>query len=347
MIVRPVRLDDKDAVLALAHAAGIGMTSLPPDEEVLIDKITRSVKSFESKPDYEGGEHFLFVLEEGGKILGTTGIKAHVGLTQPFYSYKLTTITQASTALKLYSKHEMLQVTNDLTGASEIGSLYLLPDARGGGRGSLLSRCRYLFMAQFAHLFDGKVIAEMRGVNDRQSDAPFYNSLAKHFFMMDFATADYTNATQGNQFIADLMPKYPIYVSLLPDSAQKVLGKPHPSSEPAKKLLELEGFRFQGYLDVFDAGPTMEVNRDNIRTVRDSQIVEVADIVDKFSEEHAQERAILSTVGFESWKSALGSVAFQGEPSKGNGEPVTCMITQKTAENMQVAIGDHLRICVN
>lgn len=344
MFIRPVALQDKDAVLALARAAGIGMTSLPPDEEVLIDKITRSVKSFNGKPDYEGGEHFLFVLEEDGKILGTTGIKAHVGLTQPFYSYKLTTITQVHSPLNLYSKHEMLQVTNDLTGASEIGSLYLLPDARGGGRGTLLSRCRYLFMAQFAELFDGKVIAEMRGVNDRQSDAPFYNSLAKHFFMMDFATADYTNATQGNQFIADLMPKYPIYVSLLPEEAQKVLGVPHPSSEPAKKLLELEGFRYQGYLDVFDAGPTMEVNRDNIRTIRDSHLVKVADIVDEFSSEMAPERAILSTTDFNSWKSGLGKVVLnQGADS----DAASIVITTKTAEILQVAVGETLRICVN
>lgn len=343
MFIRPVTLEDKDAVLELAHAAGIGMTSLPPDEEVLIDKITRSVKSFNGKPDYEGGEAFLFVLEEDGKIIGTTGIKAHVGLTQPFYSYKLTTLAQASSALNLYSKHEMLQVTNDLTGATEIGSLYLLPDARGGGRGSLLSRCRYLFMAQFPELFDGKVIAEMRGVNDRQSDAPFYNSLAKHFFMMDFATADYTNATQGNQFITDLMPKYPIYVSLLPEEAQKVLGKPNISSEPAKKMLEMEGFRYQGYLDIFDAGPTMEVNRDNIRTIRESRIVQVFGIVEEFPDGAAPQRAIASTLDFKNWRSGLAELVLSEE---GGANP-NAEMTRRMAENLQVAVGDQIRICLN
>ncbi len=335
MLIRPVTLDDKDAVLTLAKAASIGMTSLPADEEVLIDKITRSVKSFDGAPDYPQGEAFLFVLEEEGKVVGTTGIKAHVGLTQPFYSYKLITITQTHSPMNIYSKHQMLQVTNDLTGASEIGSLYLLPEARGGGRGKLLSRCRFLFMAEFSDYFDEKVIAEMRGINDRQQHAPFYNSLAKHFFMFDFAEADYINATQGNQFIADLMPKYPIYVSLLPEEAQEAIGAPHPSSAPAKKLLEKEGFSFQGYLDVFDGGPTMEAKREHIHTIQQSQKVKVGKITDKVSDDPRALHRMICTTDFKDWRATLGTVLLEGGELK---------ISEALAETLSISIGDEVRI---
>ncbi len=72
---------------------------------------------------------------------------------------------------------------------------------------------------------------------------------------MDFKRADFTNATQGGQFISDLMPKYPIYVNLLDKRAQEAIGQPLEASKPAKQLLEAEGFRYQGYIDVVRRGP--------------------------------------------------------------------------------------------
>ncbi len=107
--IRPVREGDQDAILELAHIAGIGMSSLPQDAGVLHKKIANAVLSF------KGGEHcpiernFLFALEdtETGKLAGTTGIMAHVGLTRPFYSYKLSTITQASPSIDIYSLQQV------------------------------------------------------------------------------------------------------------------------------------------------------------------------------------------------------------------------------------------------
>ena len=45
---------------------------------------------------------------------------------------------------------------------------------------------------------------------------------------MSFQEADEFNAIHGNQFIADLMPKHPIYTAMLPESARAVIGLPHP-----------------------------------------------------------------------------------------------------------------------
>lgn len=280
LVVRPVVKSDHAEILALAREAGIGMTSLPPDPDVLERKITRSVASVSGTLKGEGEEAFLFVLEDTDKkkLVGTTGIVAHVGIRHPFYSYKLSTIVQASGSLGIYSLQRVLHMVNDYTGASEVGSLFLLRSYRRDGIGKFLSRSRYLMLAQFPELFADTVISEIRGVQDDTGESPFYKNLAQHFFKMDFKQADFINATQGGQFISDLMPKYPIYVNLLDARAQAVIGQPLEASIPAKAMLETEGFRHQGYIDVFDAGPTMQAERAQIRTVRKSRLLPVTEV---------------------------------------------------------------------
>ena len=154
----------------------------------------------------------------------------------------------------------------------------MLPSCRRDGIGRFLSRSRFLVFAEFAPLFSDIVISEIRGVQDEQGESPFYKNLAQHFFKMDFKQADFINATQGGQFISDLMPKYPIYVNLLHPKAQGVIGQPFNASRPAMQMLEREGFRHQGYIDVFDAGPTMQAERADIRTVEKSRRLPIADI---------------------------------------------------------------------
>ena len=294
MIVRPVQESDHSEILALAREAGIGMTSLPPDPDVLAGKIARSVASFSGAPESKGHETFLLVLEDTQtkKLVGTTGIIAHVGTRNPFYSYKLSTIVQACANLNIYSVQRVLHMVNDYTGTTEIGSLFLLPDYRRDGIGRFLSRCRYLILAQFPHIFSDIVISEIRGVQDEHGESPFYKALARNFFQMEFKNADFVHATQGGQFISDLMPRYPIYVNLLDQAAQDTIAKPLAASLPAMDLLQKEGFRSQGYVDVFDAGPTLQANRADIRTVRKSLNAQVEAIA---SIEHAHTHMVATS----------------------------------------------------
>jgi arginine N-succinyltransferase len=74
------------------------------------------------------------------------------------------------------------------------------------------------------------------------------------------------------------MPRQPIYIPLLPKAAQEVIGKVHESSKPALKNLEDEGFAFNGMVDIFDAGPCVACERDQIRTVRLSRAAVVEKI---------------------------------------------------------------------
>lgn len=332
MLVRPVKISDHGEILSLAHEAGIGMTSLPEDSGVLKAKIERAVASFEGSADARGDEHFLFVLEDTAskKLVGTAGVVAHVGIKQPFYSYKLSTIVQASDVVGVYSQQKVLHMVNDYTGASEIGSLFLLTDYRRDGIGKFLSRCRYLLMAEFPDLFSDIVISEIRGVQDNAGHSPFYRNLAEHFFQMEFKQADFVNATKGGQFISDLMPKYPIYVNLLDKRAQDVIGIPLAASKPALNLLENEGFRYQGYVDVFDAGPTMQAERSQIRTIRKSRRVEIANI----GKPESSRQYMLATTGFSDFRVLLCCLD-EGKDGVG--------VSEEAAEILGVKTGDMVR----
>lgn len=64
-----------------------------------------------------------------------------------------------------------------------------------------------------------------------------------------------------------------IYRALLPDDARAAIGEVHPDTLQARAMLESEGFRNEGYVDILDAGPTLECFRDNIHAVRQSQVL--------------------------------------------------------------------------
>ena len=78
-------------------------------------------------------------------------------------------------------------------------------------------------------------------------------------------------SSKSKKFIADLMPKHPIYIPLLPPEAQAVIGEVHDNTRPALAVLKKEGFEFRDYVDIFDGGPTVHSELGDIRAVRESR----------------------------------------------------------------------------
>ncbi len=343
ILIRPVAPTDFECVLKIAKAAGIGMTSLPAHEEVLYRKIERASNSFKQLPandEQKCDNLYFFVAEDpdSKQIVGTTAIEAFVGLRRPFYSYKLATVTQHSDALDIYSRHEVLQIVNDYTGASELGSLFLLPEYRRDRIGRLLSRVRFLFMAQFQQCFSNKVIAEIRGWHDGEGNSPFYNSLARHFFQIPFAQADWLCATQGSKFISELMPSYPIYVSLLPAEARECIGRAYVNSEPAKAMLEREGFCYNNYLDIFDGGPTLEAKISEISTIKNVKKAIITQI--GYSSESA--RCMIATPDFSNFQATIGFVKTDNNESDNSDVEavINATIDEQSANILHLSIGD-------
>ena len=308
--IRAAQAKDLQPLYEMAKLTGGGFTNLPPDRKALSAKLARSAEAYARSDTSNQDELFVIVLEnkETGEVRGTAQMFTRVGQAWPFYSYRMATLTQHSKELERTFRAEMLNLVTDLEGSSEVGGLFLHPDARAGGLGLLLSRCRYLFLKTHRERFAGTVLAELRGVLDEDGHSPFWDAIGGRFFGMTFPEADDFNAIHGTQFIADLFPKSPIYMAMLPEAAIAVIGQPHPSGRGALKMLEAEGFLWDSYVDIFDGGPTVTAQIDQIRTVRDSKALR---LVDGTVQEGAP--ALLSAGRLGGFRACLGRFEEAGE----------------------------------
>jgi len=140
----------------------------------------------------------------------------------------------------------------------------------------------------------------------------------------------------NKKFIADLMPDHPIYIPLLPKTAQDVIGKPHPESTPAVKNLTAEGFKFANMVDIFDGGPVLTCPRDEIRSVKESRRLPVASIVPGPVESSTY--IICNAHGDERFRACKGTLKID--------EPDGVTITGAVARALNVTAGDPVRFVV-
>lgn len=275
-------MSDLTPLLDLAGLAGAGLTTLPRDRELLKKRIDRSIKAFAAEPDKPGDEQYLFIMEDlaAKRVVGACGIVAKVGGYQPFYSYKIERQLFESKAIKIRKEVPILTLVAEHDGPCEVGSLFLHPEYRGGGNGRFLQFVRFLFIAQRPEVFEATVVSELRGVLDDQGRSPFWDALGRHFFGIDFNEADRLSII-NKKFIAELMPKHPIYIPLLPKDAQDVIGQTHKDGVRARKNLEEEGFTFAGLVDIFDAGPVVSCARDEIRAIKQSRVATIEAVTDQ------------------------------------------------------------------
>ncbi|HET6247316.1 MAG TPA: arginine N-succinyltransferase [Tepidisphaeraceae bacterium] len=333
LVIRPITLEDLDQLFALVSGTGFGLTSLPPDRELLHQKIVESQESFARLGRKPRGDSYLFVLEDlkTGKAVGTTGIVSKVGGFEPFYAYKIETAVAESEALRVRKEVRFLELVADHNGPCEVGSLFLSPDYRQHGNGRLLSLVRFLFMAEHPKRFDPVVISELRGIIDDKGHSPFWEALGRHFFQTDYPKADYLSGID-KKFIADLMPTHPIYIPLLSPEGQAAVGKVHPQSKGALEILKEEGFRENGMVDIFDAGPVVSCQREDIRTVRESRRMAIAEIVDELPPLDVQ----IIAAARKEFRACKGPVQVVEENAG-------VRILAETAMALQVKVGDVVR----
>ncbi|MFM7136423.1 MAG: arginine N-succinyltransferase [Planctomycetota bacterium] len=281
-VIRPVQARDLDGLLGLAGQTSFGLTTLPKDADWLAGRIRDSEEAFRRLRDQRPrGEAYLFVLDDTstGRVLGTSGIVSKVGGFEPFWAYRIEASVHESKMLGLRKEIRTLHLEHEHDGPCEIVSMFLHPELRGRGLGRPLSLARFLFIAEHPWSFDERVIAEMRGVLDDSGRSEFWDAIGRHFFEIDYPKADYLSLL-NKRFIADLMPRHPLYIPLLPPAAQAVIGRVHPETEPALAILRQEGFAETGMVDIFEAGPIVGCPRDELRLVKESVTAEVTAITD-------------------------------------------------------------------
>ncbi len=271
--VRPAKLDDLQQILDIAGTQSARLSStLPKAEESLAERISQARASLAATTP-NTPKRILLVLEdpETGQIAGTAGIDTRAGNGEPFYNYRRDHLIHASHELGISRRVEVLYPSHSLTDCSLLCAFSLRPGLQKTTAFELLSRARMLFIASHRSWFTQRIVVEIQGVQNENGSVPFWDSLGRHFFNMDFETADQHSGQLSRTFIAELMPPNPIYVALLSDAAQAAIGKPYSQTQANFELLQREGFQAGSYLDIFDGGPVLEARTDGLRTLITSQ----------------------------------------------------------------------------
>ncbi len=330
LVIRVAREEDVDQLYELIQKSAYGLTTLKISKEQLLERIQDSLFAFTRRWTRKTGQPYVFVMEDltSGNVVGTCSIYSKVGGFEPFYSFQIKTTVHESKMLGVRKELKTLHLLKEHDGPTEIGSLFLAPDYRGSGNGRLLSLSRFMFMAQFPERFDDETIAEMRGDVSPDGISVFWNAIGSHFFEIEFPQAE-TLTTVSKNFIADLMPPHPIYISLLPEEAQERVGKVHKNTEPALALLEQENFEFREFVDIFDGGPVMHASTAEIRAVTESQVLEIDEIKDDIE----GESLLISSCDIN-FRACIGDL--QIVDGKARVSPVTAL-------GLNLKVGDPLR----
>lgn len=328
-IVRPARHEDLAGIEQLAVGQGARVTTLPQSRDKLAEKIDQSQRALSADSELRGRERFLFVLEDtdSGEIVGSAGIDAHAGCGQPFYNYRLDELIHSSHELDISQRVDILYITHELTDTTLLCSFTLKSDLRDSPAFELLSRARLLFIDQNRDLFSDRVIVEVQGVQDDEGQSPFWDSLGRHFFEMDFATADYYSGIKSKTFIAELMPPHPIYVTLLSEPAQEAIGQHHEAATRTCQLLEREGFRAGTHVDIFDGGPTFEAPTDSIVSLKGRRLKSV-----KIGEASRGVQYLVANTGLSDFRCTLSNL------NEGMGEVIR--LNASVAEALDVEDND-------
>lgn len=326
-IMRPVTENDLDALHELAHKSSIGIINLPTHRDSLKKKITHSKNSFKKNIKKADQELYTFILEDldTGKIGGTSGIVSRMGISEPNYYFRLENSQEDNSPIA-----QVLVPVCYPVGPSEICALYLAPELRKEGLGKLLSLSRFLFIANHMERFENFIVAEMRGYIEG-NEAPFWDGLCRNFLNISYAEVC-ERELETRSFIPYILPKWPLYVCLLPKEVQAVLGKTHDKTVPALNMLYEEGFTFTQEIDPFDGGPKIGCKTDQIRSISESQVGKVSFIDENLKDDFS---FLISNTKIE-FRAAYGFVQ-----TKINNNEIT--VSKQLAKALQLKTGDEIR----
>lgn len=333
-VIRPLKLSDEEAFINFALIANLGITSLPKDRDLLHKKVLLSEESFSKDIQTPKQELYLFILEDVDNHIpgGICGIYSKTGVDHPTYFYKISTEAAhkvPGTAMKTQDQRylKLVKYTNT---SSEGCSLFLHPSFRKEGLGRLLSLSRFLFIAGQQQRFSDNYIACFRGVIDEDDNPPFWEGMGRHFLDVGYQTLE-DLIQHDKSIIRTLLPRHPIYISLLNKKAQESIGQVHDNTMPALKILTNEGFTFTGEIDPFDAGPKWSCPIKEIRSVKQSIVAKVGkiDVVKNGTHD------LLISNNRLDFRATYGSLQID--------EHGDSIINAETARALQLDVGDEIR----
>ncbi|TEW54152.1 arginine N-succinyltransferase [Psychromonas sp. RZ22] len=334
IVLRPVQLSDISHLERLADASGPMVSTLPAKRSHLLAKVEHSIHSFEQDVCTPGEESYLFVLEEilTGQLLGTGAINALAGNREPFYSFRNDIKIHSSAKLNIHSRIHALTLNHDLSDHSQLCSFYISPNLTDTFYPSLITLGRLLFMSVFPMRFANDWMAVLPGIFDENGRAPFWEHVGRKFFGIDYNQVEYYNTVLGKTFITEMMPYHPLYVTLINEEAQAVMGMEHSEAQLQCDLLSNEGFEPDKYIEIFDAGPILTAPRNAISLCQKIKSVSLAINTTHLPTQHY----LLGMAENNSFKAYIVEGVLQGQQ---------LMLSQQNKEQIKLSHGQNV-FCV-
>ncbi len=294
-LIRQSKPDDLAIFIKLAKM--VHFINLPPDKDVIADKIRwtrqsfRAVRKGEKLEDVSqarevhnlGGAAgksplFMFTAQDAmtGNVVGTSALIAKMGsVGSPNVVFELNKKHFFSEDLQQGTTHVTAKLVLDESGPTEIGGLILGPTYRGHPSrvGKQLSLIRFHYIGLHRERFQDHVLAEMMAPVTPDGRNIFWEEFTRQFINLSYDEAD-KFCQKSREFMTSLLPHEEIYLTLLPAMARAGIAQVGHDTLPARAMLEKIGFKYNNRVDPFDGGPHLHATTDEIDMVRDTRAIE-------------------------------------------------------------------------
>jgi arginine N-succinyltransferase len=260
---------DEEQLLDVARH--LNTVNLPADREEIRGILDHAQKSFTGAIKEPKRREYVFVVVDRalGRIVGTSMVIGQLGRRDAPYIYvDVSEEERYSATLDRHFRHVVLKIGYSYAGPTEIGGLIVVPEYRKKAErlGLLISQVRFLYIAAHRELFRDELLAELLPPLEPDGTSHLWDALGRKFTDLTYAEADRLSK-KNKEFVKGLFPEGAIYASLLPDSAQAVIGKVGTQTRGVERLLRRIGFRYAWRVDPFDGGPHFTAPTDDVTLV--------------------------------------------------------------------------------
>jgi len=311
--------------------------NLPSDSDAIAEILEQSSRSFSGAIKDPRRREYVFVLRdlEHGRAVGTSMVIGQLGRRDaPYIFFDVLTDEKYSATLDRHFVHQVLSIGYSYAGPTEIGGLVMHPEYRRAPErlGMLISYVRFLWIAMHRSFFRDDVLAELLPPLEKDGTSHLWEAVGRHFTGLSYREADRLSK-KNKEFIRGLFPEGDIYMSLLSEEAQGVVGKVGPQTRGVEKLLRRIGFRYADRVDPFDGGPHFLAPIDEVTLVRNARkgIVSVSDV-------RGRSRALVAREHVEApYFVCVASLLQTSKVDEG-----TILVPEETARALGVTQGDEI-----
>lgn len=271
--IRAATLGDEEQMLHVARH--LNSVNLPNDRDEIHEIVSLSHKSFTGEIKDPRLRQYVFVLVDNAKqqIVGTSMIISQLGRRgAPYIYFDVIDEERYSATIDRHFYHTLLRIGYSYDGPTELGGLVIMPEYRRAGErnGTFISYVRFLYLAAHRDLFQAEVLAELLPPLEPDGTSHLWEALGRRFTGLSYAEADRLSK-KNKEFIKGLFPEGVIHATLMPEDAQKVIGKTGLQTRGVEKLLRRIGFRYAHRVDPFDGGPHYTARMDEISLIADTK----------------------------------------------------------------------------